>query len=102
MRVRSYTDSLQSHHIYEEDKSAAMAQTKAAYGKNCILPYGDITTLDADRVPDHDILFAGFPTRLSASVGICVGSRIREVRFFDVVRILDRKKPPMFILENVK
>ena len=36
----------------------AIATYEANYGEK---PQGDITKISADEIPDHDILFAGFP-----------------------------------------
>ena len=73
---------------------------EANYG---IAPYGDITALNAATVPDHDILFAGFPCQAFSICGNMKGfDDTRGTLFFDVARILNEKKPKMCVLENVK
>jgi len=68
-----------------------------------IIPYNDITTLKASLIPDHDILFAGFPCQAFSICGNMLGFEdTRGTLFFDVARILEEKAPKMFILENVK
>ena len=66
-------------------------------------PYGDITRLKADEVPDHDILTGGFPCQAFSIIGKKLGfSDTRGTLFFDVQRILKAKQPKAFLLENVK
>jgi DNA (cytosine-5)-methyltransferase 1 len=68
-----------------------------------IIPYGDITTIDAHNIPDHDVLFAGFPCQAFSICGDMKGFEdTRGTLFFEIARILKAKKPPIFVLENVK
>ena len=64
---------------------------------------GDITEVETSVIPDHDMLTAGFPCQSFCKVGHLTGLEDRRgVLFFEVVRILDAKKPAMFLLENVE
>ena len=65
------------------------------------VPHGDITEIDADDVPDHDVLTAGFPCQRFSVAGD--GAGFSEDRlFFEVIRILEVKQPRLAILENVE
>lgn len=66
-------------------------------------PEGDITQIPAEFIPDHDLLLAGFPCQPFSIIGSSKGFEdARGTLFFDIARILERKRPAAFILENVK
>lgn len=66
-------------------------------------PAGDITLIATEDIPDHDILFAGFPCQPFSICGDGKGfDDTRGTLFFDIARILAEKRPSAFVLENVK
>jgi DNA (cytosine-5)-methyltransferase 1 len=66
-------------------------------------PAGDITLINEKEIPDHDILFGGFPCQPFSIIGQMKGmDDTRGTLFFDIARIIKEKKPKAFILENVK
>ena len=74
------------------------------YGHNFgELPAGDITQINESDIPDHYILLAGFPCQPFSIIGDKQGFEdTRGTLFFDIARILKRKQPTAFLLENVK
>ena len=79
---------------------AACSQYEHNFG---FRPEGDITQIQADQIPDHDILFAGFPCQPFSIIGQREGLADRRgTLFHDIVRVLRGKRPTAFVLENVK
>lgn len=67
-------------------------------------PSGDITKIDAEDIPDFDILLGGFPCQAFSIIGKKEGfaNETCGTLFFDIERILKVKRPPAFMLENVR
>lgn len=73
---------------------------------------GDITQQDAEEIPDHDVLLAGFPCQPFSIAGVSKKNALgrphgfecttQGTLFFDVARIIATKRPKAFLLENVK
>jgi len=98
------------HCVYSNEWNKYSQQTYFAnFGEQ---PDGDITKVNADDIPDHDILVAGFPCQpfsiagvsKKQSLGRATGfeDKTQGTLFFDVCRILKAKRPKAFMLENVK
>ena len=68
-----------------------------------ISPVGDITGVGGERIPDHDILFGGFPCQPFSIIGERNGMNdSRGTLFLEILRILREKRPKAVILENVR
>lgn len=65
-----------------------------------------------EAIPQHDVLLAGFPCQPFSLAGVSKKNAMGRAHgfacdtqgtlFFDVVRIIDARRPPIFVLENVK
>lgn len=79
---------------------AAQAQYESNFG---ITPEGDIRAIPAESIPDHDLLFAGFPCQPFSIIGSRKGLRDRRGTLaFEIIRVLEEKHPSGFVLENVR
>jgi DNA (cytosine-5)-methyltransferase 1 len=98
------------HCVYSNEWNKYSQQTYFAnFGDQ---PDGDITKVDENAIPGHDILVAGFPCQpfsiagvsKKQSLGRATGfeDKTQGTLFFDICRILKAKRPKAFLLENVK
>jgi len=89
------------------------AYSKKTYEANFgEVPFGDITKIHENQIPDHDILLAGFPCQPFSIAGVSKKNALgrkhgfldetQGTLFFDIARILKQKRPKTFMLENVK
>ncbi len=96
--------------VYTSEWNKFSAQTyEVNFGDR---PTGDVTKIDASDIPDHDVLVAGFPCQPFSIAGVSkkrslnmpdgFDDKTQGTLFFDVARIIRRKKPAAFLLENVK
>lgn len=79
-------------------------EVRRAYQHNFgLAPEGDITSIKAEDLPDHDILLAGFPCQPFSIIGSKQGTADpRGTLFLEIIRIARVKRPLGIILENVK
>ncbi len=73
---------------------------------------GDITKIEPDDIPEHDVLLAGFPCQPFSIAGVSKKNALgrphgfrceaQGTLFFDVARIIEHHQPEAFLLENVK
>ena len=67
------------------------------------IPEGDITKINENEIPNHDILVGGFPCQAFSIAGKRGGfNDTRGTLFFNVAKIIKAKQPKAFFLENVK
>ena len=75
-------------------------------------PNSDIRGIDVAGMPDHDILAAGFPCQPFSIAGVSRRPSLGMAHgfdcvtqgnlFFNLAAIVEAKRPPMLLLENVK
>ena len=108
--TRSAFENMGAECVFSSEWDRFAQQTYAAnFGET---PFGDIREIDATDVPDHDILLAGFPCQPFSIAGVSKKNSLGHAHgfaddkqgnlFFDIVRILETKKPQAFLLENVR
>ena len=67
------------------------------------VPFGDITKLDVNIIPNHDILCAGFPCQPFSISGKMKGFEdTRGTLIYYVFKIIEKCQPKVVLLENVK
>jgi len=92
----------------EWDKFAQITY-EANFGEK---PKGDIRQIPSSEIPEHDILVAGFPCQPFSISGVSKKNSLgmphgfddptQGTLFFEIKRILADKRPPAFLLENVR
>ena len=67
------------------------------------VPFGDITKLNLNIVPKHDVLTAGFPCQPFSISGKMKGFEdTRGTLIYNVFKIIELRQPKVVFLENVK
>ncbi len=66
-------------------------------------PFGDITEIPTSSIPTHDVLTAGFPCQPFSISGKMKGFEdTRGTLIYNVLKIVEAKRPKVVFLENVK
>jgi DNA (cytosine-5)-methyltransferase 1 len=87
--------------VYSNDFNRYSCQTyRANFGE---IDEKNIKDVDADQIPDFDVLLGGFPCQPFSMIGKRKGMDDERAKsFFHIIRILSAKQPRAFVLENVK
>lgn len=98
--------------VFTSEWDSYAQKTYAANYRDGELLNGDITKVNAEDMPNHDVLLAGFPCQPFSIAGVSKKKSLgrshgfedetQGTLFFDVARIIDKKRPEVFVLENVK
>ena len=100
--IRLGFESMGGHCVFSSEFDNDACKTYATnFGE---YPFGDITKIKAEDIPDFDILLGGFPCQAFSIIGKKEGfnNETCGTLFFDIERILKVKKPKAFMLENVR
>lgn len=99
--IRRAFETLDAGCVFSSEIDLFAQQTYYAnYG---VVPYGDITKIEAKEVPEHDMLCAGFPCQPFSHIGKREGFEhpTQGTMFHEILRIIDLHKTKVLFLENV-
>lgn len=92
------------HHCvwYCEKDKYALDTYRANHETDNLAYSEDLTQVCPSHIPDHDILCAGFPCQPYSGAGFKKGFNDPRDLFSSIADIIDIKRPPMVLLENVR
>ena len=110
--IRAAFEGIGGHCVFTSEWDSYAQKTYAHNYPDGHTIAGDITQVDAQSIPDHDVLLAGFPCQPFSIAGVSKKNALGKAHgfacetqgtlFFDVARIIEAKQPRAFLLENVK
>lgn len=110
--IRTAFESIGGHCVFTSERDTYAQKTYAINFPDDHEIAGDITQVNAQDIPDHDVLLAGFPCQPFSIAGVSKKNALGRAHgfacetqgtlFFDVARIIEAKRPRAFLLENVK
>jgi DNA (cytosine-5)-methyltransferase 1 len=88
--------------VWANEMDAAACRTYRYNFPNANLIEGDIKKISEDIIPDFEVLVAGFPCQPFSIAGLQKGFKDRDGNlFFEITRIIEKKRPKVVFLENV-
>jgi DNA (cytosine-5)-methyltransferase 1 len=110
--IRVAFESIGGECVFTSEWDAYAQKTYAANFPSAHWINGDITQINEEDVPAHDVLLGGFPCQPFSIAGVSKKNALGRAHgfsdetqgtlFFDVARIIAGKRPKAFLLENVK
>ena len=91
--------------IYANEFDSYPARTFSMNFPGVPMEVKDIRTVNCEDIPDFDVMLAGFPCQAFSVAGLRQGfddAKGRGELFFELVRILEDKRPRVAFFENVK